>query len=884
MLSTEQQQQLYRRLVDEFAFKDQGEWLRKGRCPSCNKKDLYAHAHSPWNVTCGRLNNCGWQSDVKALYPECFENWSKRYPATQANPTATADAYLREERGLDLALLRGTYTQENYLDRDTQLGTPTVRFSMPGGGYWERLLEHVDKIGKKARFNFGGGHKGYWWHLPSVDLSEAREVWIVEGIFDAVALSMMGKPAVSIMSSNLYPDKALDALRLACATASKRRPTLVWALDNDKAGRGFTCKFADRANDDGWRVTAAQIPVADQKNDWNDLLKNRRLGEENDKEKLFKEALHQGRLLLAKSAVEYALERYNYTEVRDFWFIFHNRLFWWKLDIDKFSKALETTVPDNPDESAREAALKQCGSLSKVAGCAPRALYHQRNEITDESWYYFKVDFPNGGSIKNTFTPGQITAGSEWKKRLAGIGLPGGIWTGSADQLNRFVSDQTGNLKTVKTIDFIGYSKQHEAWVLGDVAVKNGKSIKINAEDYFDMNTINLKSLQRSMALDINHDKASYSPEWFDDYCHTYGDKGLVVLAFWFGSLFSEQIRDKWKMFPFLEMIGEPGSGKTTLVKFLWKLCGRRDYEGFDPNKATAAGRARSFVQLAGLPVVLMEGDADMNNHNRRFNWEDLKPLYNGNSMRATGMRTGGNETYEPPFRGSIVIEQNQPVDASDAILSRIVQLNFDRSDQTEFTYQLAKKLENWPMDQLSYFILKATMAEGAILERLEKSFALYEPMFQAMREVREFRIAQNHALILSLVDCLELVVPITTKQKESVWKSLQACAISRQQTINADHPLVQQFWEAYEYLDAGDEPTLNHSCDKDFIAVNLNHVYDIAERHNQRLPPITEMKHLLKNSRQHAYVDQRAVKSAIFHAGPIRKSVRCWRFAARRA
>lgn len=48
--------------------------------------------------------------------------------------------------------------------------------------------------------------------------------------------------------------------------------------------------------------------------------------------------------------------------------------------------------------------------------------------------------------------------------------------------------------------------------------------------------------------------------------------------------------------FLFLEIVGEPGSGKTTLIQFLWKLFGR-DYEGFDPSKSTAAGRMRTFTQ-----------------------------------------------------------------------------------------------------------------------------------------------------------------------------------------------------------------------------------------------------------------------------------------------
>src|SRR5690606_33234996 len=97
--------------------------------------------------------------------------------------------------------------------------------------------------------------------------------------------------------------------------------------------------------------------------------------------------------------------------------------------------------------------------------------------------------------------------------------------------------------------------------------------------------------------------------------------------AFWLGSLFAEQIRANQKSFPFLEIVGEAGAGKSTLIEFLWKLCGRRDYEGFDPSKATLAARARNFSQVSNLPVVLIESDRDQDQgaKQKQFDWDELK-------------------------------------------------------------------------------------------------------------------------------------------------------------------------------------------------------------------------------------------------------------------
>ena len=87
--------------------------------------------------------------------------------------------------------------------------------------------------------------------------------------------------------------------------------------------------------------------------------------------------------------------------------------------------------------------------------------------------------------------------------------------------------------------------------------------------------------------------------------------------------------------------------------------------------------------------------------------------------MRATGVKNSGNETREPPFRGSIVIAQNAEVSASDAILQRIVHLAFDKATHTPRTGQLAKQLERMPVEHVSGFVLRATQREAKVLAAL---------------------------------------------------------------------------------------------------------------------------------------------------------------------
>jgi hypothetical protein len=119
-----------------------------------------------------------------------------------------------------------------------------------------------------------------------------------------------------------------------------------------------------------------------------------------------------------------------------------------------------------------------------------------------------------------------------------------------------------------------------------------------------------------------------------------------------------------------------------------------------------------------------------------------------------------------------------------------------------------------------------------------------------------------------------------------------------RQQAINADHPLVQEFWESFDYLDSlspsppagtyvapGHElsPVLNHSRDKALIAVNLNEFVEKASAHRQQVPLLAELKKVLRTSKTRRFVDVKTVNSAIktrMQSGEeVAKTVHCWIF-----
>lgn len=890
------------RLKDDYGLQRRlsTDYLRGGKCPACGKKELYTRYSEPWLLICGRESKCAQRWHLKDIYEDLFDDWSKRAPSSEQFPIATARAYLEFARGFRFELIKGWFSQETYFSEALNAGSATVRFTLEKGGYWERLIDRPHRFGKmKARFKPGDSPRGVWWCPPSIELLEVKELWIVEGIFDAIALMHNGIAAASAMSSNAFPE---DSLKELARQRGGKLPKLVWALDNEPGAHKYTKRWVRQARALGYECEAAQIPQTDsRKVDWNDLHQRWAfIDDENQRAEQIKKdvatARYHGSLLIAESASEKGVLMYDWRERHEFHFGFDSRLYWFKMDLEKFSRAMHALENSDLHEDQllsegqrRQKALRQCGGVVEIANCYPQALYFQRNEVTDESWYYFRVDFPHdSGSVKNTFTGGQVAAASEFKKRLLGMAA-GAVFTGSSKQLDKIMKDQLFGLKTVETIDFVGYSKQHSCYVFGDLAVRDGIVNLVNKEDFFEFGKLRLKTLQKSITMHIQRDGKQYRTDWLPMLWLCFGAKGIVALAFWFGSLFAEQIRAKYKSFPFLEVTGEAGAGKTTLLTFLWKLLGR-EHEGFDPSKSTRAGRQRAMGQVSNMPVVLIEGDRNEPDkaHAKGFDWDELKDYYGGGTLGTKGMKTSGNETYEPPFRGAIAISQNADVSASEAILTRIIKSHFARPEVTNESRAAADNLNLIPVEQLSHFLLLAVRAETQVMTRFAERVLAHERQLRELKDIRVERIIKNHSQLMALVDCLRLVCPLDENQVATTQEALMSMALERQAAISADHPLVAEFWEVYEYLESiGEGPQVNHSTDPKLIAINLNEFAEMASVHRQNLGDLKTLRGLLVNSRSRKWLEtNKAIYSAVraaqaaCHGIPKKTTtVRCWIF-----
>ena len=888
------------KLKAEFGFKEKGRYLQEGKCPACGKKELFTWADKPFVLRCGRENRCGETFPVKSRYPEIFDDWSKRHKATPEQPNAAADAYLQHARGFDLRGLRGCYTQESYHDRDLNISTATVRFPLPGapGSYWERLIDQPARFGKKkARFSYGSKYQGLWWAMPAHDvdtLAAASEIWVAEGIFDATALNQSaafrdrGAIAVSTLSCNNYPDVALDAVRLAAARMGKTAPKLIFAFDVGRAGVRFTRDFVKRARADGFLCGAAQVRPDGEgdKRDWNDLAQADELTVEH-----LASYLWNGEVTIAGSATEKAMLIYRRDRYAAFPLVFGGKQLWASFSVERINQIqtgwLESADPDHAQykdmspQARWDSAAEEACDIDELANCVFRTLYFQRDPNLEEGAYYLRIDFPKGrDSVKATFSGSACSTNGEFKKRLASI-APGAQWTGNQFQIDRLMQLQWSTIRMVEAIQHTGYSIEHGAWVLGDRAVYQGRVYEPNDEDYFVLGKQNVKLRTTDRILRIAYDPDRLDLSWVPPLYTAYGAKGVVALAFWVMSFFADHLRREQDSLAFLEMTGLPGTGKTTLLEFLWKLAGRANYEGFDPTKATNAGIARTLGQVGNLPVVLIEGDRNQDTpHGRRFEWDELKTAYNGRAVRTRAIANGGMETFEPPFRGAIVIAQNDSVDASPALRERIMAIHFDKSRFGSAGKTAGEQLARTDVEAVSGFLIHIVRKEDAILTAYREAYRRHETTMSKHPGIRNGRLVKNHAQLAAMLDAMRIVVgALTDHQVAEAHAFVLTMLEERQRAVESDHPNVELFWERFDHIRSiepdGCERPIDHSRNPEVFAISLTHFEQRCAELRLSMPcTIVELKRLLKTSKRRKF--EAASKPVNSVTG---RTVNCWVF-----
>lgn len=801
-------------------------------------------------------------------YGVIIKPFSEEFPSSQENPNATADAFMTKVRGFNLDIVKDMYDQHRLKHRDKNEFATTVRFKLPNGSTWERLIdEHKIKTFEK-KAHFFKSFKNSGWIPPGQSIEENDIVYITEGIFKSLAFHHLKMKTIAAMTSNNCPFDIIN---------ENKGKGVIWVLasDFDNAGKKSAAKYKEEIETLG-EIAYVAFPES-VRLDWDDLFREKRLDQE-----YLNDSLWRGRYFLCENHREKA-----------FWYwakfgkghhIYENKNALWKYennrknDLYELRQQVEECWKIESADEYKDHMSSFFGNviIELISNCVPDFLYIEKDALTDEQFYYFNVKHAHNHVEQKIQVEGAVLESpSPFKKALLNK-TAGGMFSGQAADLEKLKEKWFKYTpRTVSSIPFVGYHKETNCYVFPEFGFFKGKYFPVNDDGFFEYNKQSIKCGLRS--IDIHYTE-KLQLNWFDDYFEAFSFSGVMLMSWWLGGFFAEQIRKIQKSYPFFELTGDQGAGKSTQIEFMWRASGRSGYEGFDPSKSTPAGRARNFQQVSNLPVVLLEGDRNGDSkRNLGFDFDELKTAYNGRGIRSMGVKRRGSETEEPPFRGACLISQNAEVDGSEALLSRIVHAHCTRFHHNEKTRLTARKLEGMNVDDLSGFLVTALKNEEKLLADYLIKFAEIEKEFAERAEGIQSRLIKNHAQIAAWVYQLPTIFGkiddyFCDEVKEFIWERCQV----RQTRVGGDHPLVTEFWETFDYLltRGSEHAKLNHSVDQNIIALNFNEFVTACTYYGQNKYNISELKQLLKNGRNREFLERKTIHSAV-----NQKKVNCWTF-----
>ncbi len=714
--------------------RDNGSTIQNLICPECGDTKAWAYSGEPWSINCNRLSSCGSRTKIRDLFPDLFVSIEKRFKPTSADPNRPATAYLK---------MRNLNSSINGLKYKYQ---PNIRKTESGG-----VLFHVtDKIWNGRLFNPPPGEgkthnigstAGQLWKHPSLDYESSKEIYVTEGVFDALSLIEMDFDAIAVLSSGQNPSN-VDL---------PETKNLIFAFDNDPAGHSALKKWRSQYPD-----AKAIMPV---KGDWNDFLsdsspkKARSYFDEKRPEFEF-----MAKIALSVSAKEYV----------NAWFKFHDGML---PGLFVFNKCYYHSIYDK---------RKDKPSTHKVSNFTVEVLHYSLNNTNKEepiNNYFIKVKPKKGRSVsfivsaKDLSTPSYLTAMFLQRTRC--------LWEGDRQAslaLARMIVESRSPV--VRQLQTIGYDLESDCYVFKHFLIDNqGKIILPNPKGIFELSkSKHLRPAQQSAI--IKPIKGIRPVEIYNRIYDTWNNQGAVALAWMVASWFVNQIKKRIGFFPFLSYFGDTQTGKTALAR-IQNACQGLDGEGLPMRKVnTSKGEIRKIAQLSGLFQALLESSKE---DNTRFDLDGILTLYNPNPLQIRARTTNDIQTHEIPFLASLLFVQNNEPFKTKAQRERVISLKFKKDEQNRETTAAFNKLHQTPLAEFSYFF-PFIMKHRKTIE--VKWFGAFQQAKEDLKgEIQDARINENHALILAfhriLCEMIKIENPLRGYIEEIGSKKQQECSRS---------------------------------------------------------------------------------------------------------
>lgn len=732
------------------------------KCSQCDHTEAWAYSSSPFTINCNRQNQCGARIKTLSLFPEIIRRIEREFPPTKTDPHRPAREYLRS-RGLN-GSLEGV--QLRYFRNVRKTGSGAAMFLVGVDEEGRRIFNGrlFNPPGGEGKTHNKGSTAGRFWKHPAIQYDPKKKTYATEGIMDALSLIEIGQQAIAILSAGQDPAQ-LDLGELA--------HNLVIALDNDCAGAGGLKRWKER-----YPKASAIAPPKGQ--DWNDVLLRCGFAENalDYFEKNQPELKFNANLLLAKNANQYASVYKDFRDHAPGLFEFEG-CYWWSHVKPASKKSPEQLIVERVSNFTLKVDHYQLDSSIPD---------HPTNE------YHLKITSQKGQKTSCTVTGGELSAPSSLRSML--LTRSRVLWEGeqkaSLALCRRIVESEA---PVVRQLQILGHDLRSDFFVFSDFAIgPGGEALELSKQGFVEASR--REFLRPSTHLSIKPRIGAEPAKVFGLIQQAWPLNGPIAVSYVVSSWFVNKIKKDLGFFPFLEVIGDPQTGKTRLVRILNAMqC--IDEEGLPMTKLnTGKGEIRKLAQRSGLFIALLEGNKE---ERIRFDLESILPLYNhGNPLQIRALKTNSIETHATDFLSSLIFVQNRSLLKTRAQKERVISCPpFTTAQITKETTEAFNQLIRVPIRELGYFfvfiMMKRKFVQDSWLAEYEKALT------ELITAVPDNRIAENHAVLLAFHNIITRLLNINLDLKDYIVRvaSRKVEECSHQQAT-----LAHAFFEAISELD----------------------------------------------------------------------------------
>ena len=692
-------------------------------CPECGKANAWAHRKKPFSIICNNQNSCGAKTKTIPLF-NLSSKIEEQFKPTKEEPDRPATEFLRL-RGIPDDLIKKVeykYISKTRKDCGGMVGFP---LELPKTGkkllYTGRLINPPKGQGKTHNT---GRLDGKHWQLPDSEYNLDEPVFVTEGVIDALSLIAIGKQAIALVAAGTTP-------KSKNFTGTFRN--LVFALDNDKAGAGYTKKWMKHCESNKIEATA----IMPRYGDWNDLLSNagsveiakKRFASDYEKYQL------QANLSLAKTAKDYAHIYFAGNEQRSPGLFSFNGCYHYAT----------TTSTQMDDGKGGKKTVWMIDKVKRASNFLIKVEHYQRSDQDKELpvfHYRLKIIPKKGRPVTATATGNDLKSPDS----LTGFFLRHGKanWKGQADAAKAFSEKVTSSkAPVIRQAEFAGYDHATGYHVLKDIAISpKGEIVHPEPGGYF---KIGYGQYLRPFHTETIKPKHCDIPKLFSLMVQAWGERAAAAVSFLVASMFVNQVKPETKFFPFLSMYGDPQTGKSRLLILLNAMQGL-DEEGLPMSGGnTKKGEIRTLAQVSGIMKGMIEG----NDHRKtQFDFESILPLYNiGNPLQMRAAFSNDNRVLRMEFHGSLAFVQNKEPFTSRAAKERVISLKFSTDDVNEQTKTAYEGLIEIPIQELAGF-LDVLKSRPFFVEGWQDAFK--QAKADLGSSVPDNRINENHGLLLA--------------------------------------------------------------------------------------------------------------------------------------